>query len=244
MDRSLPLLRMQGPERTCIWVDAGLLTFRLCDRDFACERCPLDAAIRGETRPSDTRAPDQCCTESVASWEFPGDRLYSSRHVWVEATTGGCVRVGLDACAARLLPPVRAIRSASCGTKLGPGSSVCEIDAVGGEVMVPSPVSGVVSIVNQDVLREPTRLASEPYGTGWIAEIALERSDEMLSLIHADAARELARLDARHLGRQAAFGLLTPASMAECWTDRGLLDATRHALGDEAYLSMVRCVLR
>lgn len=33
--------------RTCVWMDAGVLTFKLCDRDFDCEHCPLDAALHG-----------------------------------------------------------------------------------------------------------------------------------------------------------------------------------------------------
>ena len=37
------------PESTipCVWMSAGLLTYRLCDRGYECERCPLDAGIRG-----------------------------------------------------------------------------------------------------------------------------------------------------------------------------------------------------
>ncbi len=244
MDRSLPVVRIQGPARTCVWVDAGLLTFRLCDRDYACERCPLDAAIRGESRESGAVHEGERGGECVVAWEFPGNRLYSSRHVWVEATEAGCVRVGLDACGARLLPPVRSIRGVSCGESVRAGETICVILVEGGEVAVASPIGGVVAKVNEKLQREPARIASDPYGAGWIAEVELARAEEMLSLIHADAARELARLDARHLGRQAAFGLLTPASMAQCWTDRALLEATRHALGDEAYLAMVRGVMR
>jgi len=32
---------------TCVWMDAGVLTYRLCDRDFDCAHCPLNAALRG-----------------------------------------------------------------------------------------------------------------------------------------------------------------------------------------------------
>ena len=30
----------------CVWVTAGVLNYKLCDRDFDCEHCPLDAALR------------------------------------------------------------------------------------------------------------------------------------------------------------------------------------------------------
>ena len=31
----------------CIWMSAGLVSYKLCDRDFDCGNCPLDAALRG-----------------------------------------------------------------------------------------------------------------------------------------------------------------------------------------------------
>ena len=31
----------------CVWMRAGVIRFWLCDRDFDCEHCPLDAALRG-----------------------------------------------------------------------------------------------------------------------------------------------------------------------------------------------------
>ena len=28
----------------CVWMSAGLISYKLCDRGFDCENCPLDAA--------------------------------------------------------------------------------------------------------------------------------------------------------------------------------------------------------
>lgn len=33
-------------EHECIWMNAGVLPFQLCDRAFACESCPIDADLR------------------------------------------------------------------------------------------------------------------------------------------------------------------------------------------------------
>lgn len=30
----------------CIWMEAGILSYLLCDREFDCENCPLDDAMR------------------------------------------------------------------------------------------------------------------------------------------------------------------------------------------------------
>jgi hypothetical protein len=37
----------RGPER-CVWMQAGVVGYKLCDREFDCDRCPFDAALRGE----------------------------------------------------------------------------------------------------------------------------------------------------------------------------------------------------
>ncbi len=31
----------------CVWMTAGLVSYKLCDRRLDCERCPFDAALRG-----------------------------------------------------------------------------------------------------------------------------------------------------------------------------------------------------
>jgi len=38
---------------TCVWMEARVISFWLCNRDFDCEHCPLDAALRGGSPVSD-----------------------------------------------------------------------------------------------------------------------------------------------------------------------------------------------
>ena len=45
----------------CVWMSAGVINYRLCDREYECESCPLDTAIRGRgprRRRAPTPAPD------------------------------------------------------------------------------------------------------------------------------------------------------------------------------------------
>jgi len=41
----------------CVWMRAGVIRFWLCDRDFDCEHCPLDAALRSRSWSSPDDAP-------------------------------------------------------------------------------------------------------------------------------------------------------------------------------------------
>ena len=45
MDCALPILTSARTSPTCIWMDAGAVAFRLCDRGFECDHCPFDAAM-------------------------------------------------------------------------------------------------------------------------------------------------------------------------------------------------------
>jgi hypothetical protein len=38
---------LQLTDQACVWMRAGVIRFWLCDRNFDCDHCPLDAALRG-----------------------------------------------------------------------------------------------------------------------------------------------------------------------------------------------------
>ena len=42
------------PSIRCVWMDAGVVNYKLCDRGYDCERCPLDQALH--RRPSERSA--------------------------------------------------------------------------------------------------------------------------------------------------------------------------------------------
>ena len=41
----------------CVWMSAGLVSFKLCDREGECEGCPFDRAMRGPTPRCSPRTP-------------------------------------------------------------------------------------------------------------------------------------------------------------------------------------------
>ena len=74
----------------CIWMTAGLVAYKLCDRDFDCEHCPLDAALRGDLR----SLPHGVPLPSAYTATFPEDRLYSSGHLWLQLRGEAAVEAG------------------------------------------------------------------------------------------------------------------------------------------------------
>jgi hypothetical protein len=61
----------------CLWTTAGVLAYRLCDLEYDCDHCPLDAALRGAARRADA-AP-----MATGGFEFPADRRYHAGHGWM-----------------------------------------------------------------------------------------------------------------------------------------------------------------
>jgi hypothetical protein len=53
------MLRQEPPGALpCVWMSAGLIAFKLCDREGECEGCPFDRAMRQPHR----RMPTPACT--------------------------------------------------------------------------------------------------------------------------------------------------------------------------------------
>ena len=217
----------EGP-RPCLWMSAGLVSYKLCDRGFDCERCPLDAALRGE--PLAVPGAPPADTPRVAALSFPEDRLYGDGHTWIkegvmegvreEAGGAGCVlRIGLDAFAVALIGGARRIEPrVECGSEGGGGGAVdegeplCDLDLGIGHLAVRSPVRGVARRWNDALVADAALLVTEPYGAGWLVELApagqATSGGEGLCHLHpAGVARDRARLDLRRFRRRAALFL-------------------------------------
>ncbi|MBC8185799.1 glycine cleavage system protein H [candidate division KSB1 bacterium] len=35
-------------DKKCVWMEAGIVSYKICDRDFQCETCPLDIGLKGD----------------------------------------------------------------------------------------------------------------------------------------------------------------------------------------------------
>jgi glycine cleavage system H protein len=200
--------------QTCVWMDAGILTYKLCDRGFDCEHCPLDAALRGTTCARFSREPSPEARSrgelEAEAGRYPDDRQYSSTHTWIKKTPGSAdrVRFGLDGFIAMAMPEPAHVRLAAPPTRVERGDRICEIRFERGELRLTSPVAGEVVDWNRELGGDPGAVARSPYEAGWIAELRLDEPIEAAELSSANEASEQARLDARHFRRRMAFQLL------------------------------------
>jgi glycine cleavage system H lipoate-binding protein len=147
-----------GQAAECLWMTCGAVDYRLCDRDFDCARCPLDRALRGESR----RA-----AVGEAGPERPGDLFYHPRNAWARVEDGGLVRTGLDRPTALRLGRVYSVELPAPGTRVRRGDPCWRVIHGAGETDVVAPVSGLVREVNARLVLQPSTLVADPYGAGW-----------------------------------------------------------------------------
>ena len=226
----------------CIWMSAGLVRYRLCDRDFDCEHCPLDASLRGE--PAGVPYRTALSEPGRRASHFPDDRLYSPGHLWLRPVEGAgdhALRLGVDAFAAAVIGHCREVRCCASGHRFGRGETVCEIDLDLGLLPLSAPLAGRAAGGNRRLGLEPARLVTEPYDDGWLLELEADDPAELRELAPAEAARERTRLDLQRFRRRVAIHLLDDARVGPSLPDGGeVLSDLRQMLGGRRYLELLR----
>jgi glycine cleavage system H protein len=106
----------------------------------------------------------------------PDDRRYTDQHEWAQLQDGdgaAVVRVGITDHAQDALGDIVFVQLPEVGAEVGPGNPIGEVESTKSVSDVYSPVSGVVSAVNEALTDAPETINADPYGAGWLVEIQL-----------------------------------------------------------------------
>lgn len=95
---------------------------------------------------------------------------FTSDHEWVE-TRGETSRIGITDYAQAALGDIVYVQLPRVGDTLEAGKVCGEIESTKSVSDLFSPVTGVVSAVNDLLTDSPESLNSDPYGSGWIFEV-------------------------------------------------------------------------
>jgi glycine cleavage system H lipoate-binding protein len=186
-------------EQRCVWMTAGVLTFQLCDRDFECDTCPLDAAMRMHCKQPQLEERKQEIGSRRVGTTLRPEYDYTSNHCWLRKRNGGVVRVGLEPGLAALLTP-KAIAFPSRGDQLAQNQICLWIVTEGGTFPLLSPVNGTVLTTNTTLTERPHELVQHPFDQGWLFDAHLEQEVEP-----AYAALTVAEAEAKYAGDVARF---------------------------------------
>ncbi len=118
--------------------------------------------------------------------QTPSDLRYSSDHEWAKSEEGR-VRVGITDYAQDALGDVVFVDLPKVGTSVTVGGVIGEVESTKSVSEIYAPVSGTVSAINEMLTSSPELVNSDPYGEGWICEIATTSSSDYDALLDAAA---------------------------------------------------------
>ncbi|MBI3983256.1 MAG: hypothetical protein HY337_10100 [Gemmatimonadetes bacterium] len=191
--------RTERDDLPCLWVLAGVLSYRLCDKGYDCENCDLYRALGGGTRhdrlpvaaaASAGSVQDQvnayvCRLVSESALRL--DRAYSLGHFWIDDRDPKHPILGLDGHAWRVLFPVDDVVLPKPGAWLKRGGPCGWIERRHAVIPLTAPVAGEVQAVNE-AYRAALR-ARETSGSGdeWLLHLeSHEALDHLPDLLRGE----------------------------------------------------------
>jgi glycine cleavage system H protein len=146
-------------ERECVWAEAGVIPYKLCDSNFDCINCSFDIVMRGGNELVPRRMLSKggkICTH----------RFYSHCHTWAKVEEKAFVRIGIDDFGQNILGPIEKICMPLRDEKIGRKS--IRIKARGLIIPLVPPVEGYVEEVNEHLINQPQLANRSPYEKGWL----------------------------------------------------------------------------
>jgi glycine cleavage system H protein len=118
---------------------------------------------------------------------FPDDLKYTAEHEWVRTPgeTAGSVRIGITDYAQDALGDIVYVQLPEVGTTVSAGDAVGELESTKSVSDVYSPVSGEVVARNDALDATPELVNNDPYGEGWLFEVAVAEGAETSELLDA-----------------------------------------------------------
>jgi glycine cleavage system H protein len=122
---------------------------------------------------------------------IPEDLRYTAEHEWVSGDGGGPVRVGITHFAQEALGDIVFVQLPDDGAVVAAGESFGEVESTKSVSELYAPLSGTVVARNDKLGDTPEVINTDPYGSGWLVEIAPSDPNALAGLLTAAAYREL-----------------------------------------------------
>jgi len=106
--------------------------------------------------------------------EVPTDLKYTSDHEWVRMEDRGTMVVGLTDYAQEQLGDLVYVDTPEVGATFVAGDVCAVVESVKAASDVYSPAGGEVTAVNENLGEDPELISNDPYGNGWLFELAPE----------------------------------------------------------------------
>lgn len=120
---------------------------------------------------------------------IPKDRRYTKDHEWAQ-DSGGQVVVGITDYAQEALGDIVYVEVPQAGEDVSLDEPFGTVESTKSVSDLISPITGVVTEGNTELLDQPQIVNEDPYGDGWIMKVAPESMDELDELMSASEYEE------------------------------------------------------
>jgi glycine cleavage system H lipoate-binding protein len=176
--------RASGALKTCWWMQAGLVDYKLCDREYDCEHCTFDEVLQGKVARLSSDSPRilfesptdhqsnairraDASQASVRGCEVLKGLFYHPGHTWARIEEAGTVRTGIDDFGQRVLGRVYSVSVPAIGSTVRRGEGCWRLTHQAGVAALVSPVSGRIREINSTLFQRPSLINRDPHGLGW-----------------------------------------------------------------------------
>ncbi|MBM4438391.1 MAG: glycine cleavage system protein GcvH [Actinobacteria bacterium] len=121
---------------------------------------------------------------------YPADRKYSREHEWARLERDEVV-VGITHYAQAELGDVVYVELPPMGARLQHGGEFGAVESVKAVSALYAPVSGEVTAVNDEVVKQPELVNMDPHGAGWMIRIRPASAGQLDELLSAVAYEQL-----------------------------------------------------
>ncbi|MBE1490516.1 glycine cleavage system protein GcvH [Plantactinospora soyae] len=122
---------------------------------------------------------------------IPEDLRYTAEHEWVAGDGSGPVRVGITHFAQDALGDIVYVQLPDEGATVQAGDSFGEVESTKSVSEIYAPVTGTVVARNEQLADTPEVINTDPYGSGWLVQIAPSDPASVAELLTAEAYRDL-----------------------------------------------------
>jgi glycine cleavage system H protein len=205
----------------CVWMTAGVISFKLCPFYYDCENCDFDKVMRVQTRPGGLKTnvkrymPKPALrSESAYTTEIESEEYFFTfsvgeideqlhihpSHFWARHEYDHTWKVGVDKLLAYILPPPVKVELYRPNQEIIQEEVFGRILTEAGTVFVTAPLSGRLVQTNPRVTQKPELVQSDPLGEGWLAVIdRLQDGSELEKLYAGPPAIQFLKEEAQHL---------------------------------------------
>jgi glycine cleavage system H protein len=121
---------------------------------------------------------------------IPEGVFFHRGHTWAGVDLSGKIKVGLDDFTQKIFGRIDGVKLRKVGDNVAKGEKLFTVKQGGRQAEFRSPIDGVISAINEDVVNNPKLIKENPYEKGWIYAIKPSNlARDIKSLIVAEDAR-------------------------------------------------------